>query len=380
MPRRYDAGVPDAPPTDRAVGLQRTWAEVDADAIRANTARLLREAPQSRCCAIVKADGYGHGAVRAARASLDGGASWLGVVTADEAEALRAAAIDARILILGPLTPPELERALGADADIVAWTEEILDHAVALGGARVHVKLDTGMGRLGARDATLASRLVQRCVDEPTLEAAGAMTHFATADELGDRFFAEQLARFTAWAQEVRAIAPEALLHAANSAAVLRDPAAHFDLVRPGVGLYGLDPFGADPLLRELEPALALRATLGAVQPIRAGQSTGYGRRWVAEADGFIGIVPIGYGDGWRRGLGGRAQALIAGQRHALVGTVSMDSVAVDLGAAPVPVGTPVTLIGADGDDRILAEDLARALDTINYEITCGLGPRIPRR
>lgn len=374
-------GMPDAPTTTRDAGaVRRVWAEVDADAIAANTRRMAAAAPSAACCAIVKADGYGHGAVRAARAAIDGGATWLGVVTADEARGLRDAGIGARLLVLGPLTPPELESALAADADIVAWTDEILDAAVALGGARVHVKLDTGMGRLGCRTADAASRLLQRCVDEPTLEAAGAMTHFATADELGDRYFGEQLAAFSAWRDEVRRIAPQAVAHAANSAAILRDPAAHFDLVRPGVALYGLDPFGAEPTGRELEPALALRATLGAVQPIRAGQTTGYGRRWAAERDGWIGIVPIGYGDGWRRGLSSRAEVLIDGRRYPLVGTVSMDSVAVDLGEEAVPVGTVVTLIGSDGDERILAEDLARTLDTINYEITCGLGPRIPRR
>lgn len=373
--------MPDAPATTRdAGGVRRVWAEIDAAAIAANTRRMAAAAPRSACCAIVKADGYGHGAVRAAEAAIAGGATWLGVVTADEAEELRAAGIDARILVLGPLTAPELERVLEADADIVAWTDEVLDAAVALGGARVHVKLDTGMGRLGCRSEQEATRLLQRCLAEPSLEPVGAMTHFATSDELGDRFFGEQLARFTAWAQEARQLVPEILTHAANSAAILRDPAAHFDLIRPGVALYGLDPFGAEPTGRELVPALALRATLGAVQPIRGGQSTGYGRRWVAERDGWIGIVPIGYGDGWRRGLSGRADALIDGRRYPLVGTVSMDSVAVSLGEEPVPVGTTVTLIGSDGDARILTEDLARALETINYEITCGLGSRIPRR
>ncbi|MEH3055310.1 MAG: alanine racemase [Patulibacter minatonensis] len=369
--------MPGTPATSRA---ERVWAEIDAGAIALNTRRMSDAAPGAACCAVVKAGGYGHGAVTAARAALDGGATWLAVVTADEADQLRAAGIDARLLVLGPLTPPELERALAVDADVVAWTDEVLDAAVGLGGARVHVKLDTGMGRLGARSEELATQLLQRCVAEPSLQAAGVMTHFATADELGDRFFAEQLRRFTDWSTDVRRIAPEALVHAANSAAILREPAAHFDLVRPGVALYGLDPFGAEPTGRELLPALSLRASLAAVQPIAAGQSTGYGRRWVADADGWIGIVPIGYGDGWRRGLTGRADVLVDGRRCALVGTVSMDSVAVDLGQEPAAVGTTVTLLGSDGTERILAEDLARSLGTINYEITCGLGPRIPRR
>ncbi len=359
---------------------ERASARIDAAAITANVARMGGEAPRSVCCAVVKADGYGHGATTAARAALAGGATWLAVSTAAEAAELRTAGIDARLLILGPLTADELEVALAADADLVAWTDAMLDAAAALGGARLHIKLDTGMGRLGTRDPDKASRLLQRCVDEPGLEAAGVMTHFATSDELGDRFFGEQLARFAAWVPTARQIAPGLVAHAANSAAILRDDAAHFDLVRPGVSIYGLDPFGADPRSRDLAPALSLTASLGAVRRVRAGESTGYGRRWVADRDGYLGIVPVGYADGWRRGLTNRAEALVEGRRVRTVGTVSMDSVAVDLGSEPVPVGSEVVLIGEQGEERILAEDLARTLGTINYEITCGLGPRIPRR
>lgn len=369
----------DAPQQAGSAELRRAWATVDSAAIAANVATLAAAAPGSACCAVIKADGYGHGAVAAARAALAGGAQWLAVATAAEAEQLRAASISARLLVLGPLTPIELERALAADCDIVAWTEAILGRAVALGGARVHVKLDTGMGRLGTRDQQRATALLRRCAEEPSLEAAGAMTHFATADELGDRWFGAQLALMAAWVPEVRAVAPNAVVHAAGSAATLRDPACHFDMIRPGVGIYGLDPFGADPAPRGLRPALALSASLGAVRRVRAGETTGYGRRWAAERDGYLGIVPIGYADGWRRGLGGRASALVDGRRCPLVGTVSMDSVAVDLGERPAAAGSEVVLIGEVGEERILVEELARTLDTINYEITCGLSPRIPR-
>ena len=359
---------------------ERASLHIDAAAIAANVARMSGAAPRSRCCAVVKSNGYGHGAVLTARAALAGGADWLAVVTAAEVTELRDAGIDARLLVLGPLTPDELAVVLQADADIVAWTDEILDQAVALGGARVHIKLDTGMGRLGTADPDVAARLLQRCVDTPGLDATGVMTHFATADELGDLYFGEQLARFTDWLARARAIAPDVIAHAANSAAILRDAAAQFDLVRPGVSIYGLDPFNANPFSRELTPALSLTAAVGAVKPISAGQSSGYGRRWVAPADGFIGVVPVGYGDGWRRGLTNRADVLIDGRRLPLVGTVSMDSVAVDLGSAPVAVGAEAVLIGKQGDEQILVEDLARTLDTINYEITCGFTPRLPRR
>lgn len=366
-----------APPTTLT---ERATLRVDAAAIAANVGRMRGAAPRSRACAVVKSNGYGHGALLTARAALAGGADWLAVVTAAEALELREGGIDARLLVLGPLTPVELETALGADADIVAWTDETLDQAIALGGARVHVKLDTGMGRLGTADPVEASRLLQRCVDAPELQPTGAMTHFATADELGDRYFLDQLDRFNAWVLEARSIAPDVIVHAANSAAILRDEASHFDLVRPGVAIYGLDPFNADPFARELTPALSLTAAVGAVKPIKAGESSGYGRRWVAAADGWIGVVPVGYGDGWRRGLTNNAEVLVDGRRLPLVGTVSMDSVAVDLGLEPVAIGSEAVLIGQQGTERIVAEDLARALDTINYEITCGFTPRLPRR
>lgn len=360
-------------------GPLRAAALIDAQAITANVRRLAAEAAGKECCAVVKADGYGHGAVTAARAAVAGGATRLAVVTADEAEQLRSAGITAPLIVLGPLTPGELERTLAADADIVAWGHATLDAATALGGARVHVKLDTGMGRLGTRDRALAGELVRRCQEDPALTAAGVMTHFATADELGDRFFAEQLGCFSDWVAEVKSFAPEVIAHAANSAATLRDAASHFDMIRPGVAIYGLDPFGGDPRTRELAPALTLAGSIAAVKPVKAGESTGYGRRWVAPRDGWVGILPLGYADGVRRALAGRADVIVRGRRFPLVGTVSMDSVAIDLGDEPVEEGEVALLIGTEGDETILAEDLADALGTINYEITCGIGQRVPR-
>jgi alanine racemase len=206
------------------------------------------------------------------------------------------------------------------------------------------------------------------------------MTHFATADERGDTFFGEQRERFEAWVGPLRARHPELLVHAANSAALLRDRATHFDMVRPGVAIYGLDPFGEDPAARELEPALALVSHAAEVKPIAPGQSVGYGRRFVAERETWIATLPIGYGDGWRRGLTDSADVLLGGVRRPLVGTVSMDNITVDLGDPPVADrGAEAVLIGAQGDERITAEEVARRLGTINYEITCGLLPRVPR-
>jgi len=367
------------------VPAQRACATVDVAAIAANVARL-RDVlcDDTQLCAVVKADGYGHGAVRAARAAQHGGATWLAVVAAQEAAALRAAGIEGPILVMGALTADELELALGARADVVAWEPGFLDAVAALkpvAPARIHVKLDTGMGRLGTRDPDVATALAERAAAQNGLELVGAMTHFATADEPGDTFMDEQLARFRAWALPLRERHPGLLLHAANSAATLRDPATHFDLVRCGVAIYGLDPFGRDPDEQALVPALTLTARVGAVKPLLTGQSTGYGRRFVARRDTVLATVPIGYGDGWRRGLTNATDVLIGGRRFPQVGTVSMDNITVDVGpdGSGVAVGDRVTLIGSDGDERILAEDLARTLGTINYEVTCGLLPRVPR-
>jgi alanine racemase len=353
----------------------RAKAEVSAAALAHNVARLRGvAADRVQLCAVVKADGYGHGATLAAQTALRSGADWLGVATAEEAAALRSAGLrDARVLVLGALSAEELGVALQADADVVVWREEVLDRLPE--AARVHVKLDTGMGRLGTRDPDEATRVADAAAHSGRL--AGLMTHFATADDRADGFFAEQLARFTAWVTPLRERHPHALVHAANSAAALRDPAAHFDLIRPGVALYGLDPYGADPAEQDLRPVLRLASYVADVKACRAGESAGYGRRFVADDDTVLATVPIGYGDGWRRGLTNDADGIIRGRRFPLVGTVSMDNVTFDLGpdGGGVQRGDEVVLLG----DGITAEEVARRLGTINYEVTCGLTPRVPR-
>src|SRR4051794_29618191 len=352
--------------------------------IERNVARLAEEAGAAAVCAVVKADGYGHGMLPSARAALRGGATWLAVATAQEAEALRDGGIgdDVRVLVLGALSDEELPVALDAGAEVTAWSIEMAGALAAAGRpVRVHVKLDTGLGRLGTRDADEATAVAEAVAAADHLELAGAWTHFATADERGDAFFGEQLARFKAWAEPLRAAHPGLLLHAANSAALLRDPAAHFDLVRPGVAIYGLDPFGEDPAARDLEPALELVSYVAAVKTAQPGDSAGYGRRFVAQRETLLATVPIGYGDGYRRGLTNQAEALLHGRRIALVGAVSMDNVTFDVGAAGLgpKVGDDVVLIGAQGNERVTAEDLARVLGTINYEVTCGISARVPR-
>jgi len=359
----------------------RAVARVNLAAIERNVARLRRELTAgTTLCAVVKADGYGHGAVPVARAALAGGATWLAVVAAGEAAALRAAGIHAPILVMAALSPHELDVALDAGADVIAWDEAFVAAVAARGGGSVHVKLDTGMGRLGTRDPVDATRVAQAAVAADGVFLAGAMTHFATADERGDAFFAQQLHCFRGWALALKAAHPPIILHAANSAATLRDPAAHFDMVRTGVAIYGLDPFLEDAAAHDLEPALELRSYVAAVKAIAPGESAGYGRRFVPDHPTYTATLPIGYGDGVRRSLTNNADVLVRGARRPLVGTVSMDAITLDVGSPPAAaVGDAAVLIGAQGDERITAEEVARRMGTINYEVTCGLLPRVPR-
>jgi alanine racemase len=307
------------------------------------------------------------------------------VAAAAEAEELRLHFQEVPILVMGALTPGELRAALEARADVAVWRESFRETcsrmAEDLGRmVRVHVKLDSGMGRLGERDPAKLIELARACADDQRLDVAGVWTHFATADEQDDPYMDEQLSAFTPVAEAVSQFAPDCVVHAANSAATLRDPATHFDMVRCGIAVYGLDPFGRDPAERGLEPALELHSYVADVKRFETGASAGYGRTWRAPEETWVGVLPIGYGDGVRRGLSNNAEVLIAGRRYPLVGTVSMDNITVDLGAeTDVEPGAPAVLIGAQGSERILAEEVATRLDTINYEVTCGISQRVPR-
>src|SRR5690606_1139886 len=258
---------------------------------------------------------YGHGMVAVAKAALRGGAGMLAVATAREAEGLRAALPDVAIFTMGALSEAEMECALRARSEVALWRdgfrEALSARARGLGvRPRVHVKYDSGMGRLGERDPEVVLALCDAVAGDEALELAGIWTHFATADQRGDEFFGRQLAAFAEVAERVRERHPQVIAHAANSAATLREPAARFDMVRCGVAIYGLDPFGVDPAEHGLRPALELRSYVADVKPFPAGTSTGYGRTWTAPRDTYVGVVPIGYGDGWRRALSNRADVL----------------------------------------------------------------------
>ena len=366
--------------------IERAVADIDVGAVERNCSRIRKLlGDDTKLCAVVKANAYGHGDTWCAKAALAGGAEWLAVAAAGEAVETRRHGIDAPLLVMGALTTEDARAAIEAPADLVAWEPAFADTlASAADGlgitGRVHVKLDSGMGRLGTKDEEQALAVAQKVVDAKHLELVGLMTHFATADEQGDDYFPEQLELFTAFASRFRERFPGVIVHAANSPGTFREAESHFDMVRCGVAIYGLDPFQEDPAARDLEPALSLRSWVAAVRRFEPGDSAGYGRRWHATQPTWVGTIPIGYGDGYRRAFTNNADVLINGRRYPVAGTVSMDNITVDLGAeTDVTPGDEVTLIGTQGDERITAEELARRIDTINYEITCGLTSRVRR-
>ena len=363
----------------------RAVARIDLGAVRANCARLKSELGEAELCAVVKADGYGHGDEACAEAALAGGATRLAVATAAEAERIGRRLAHVPLLTMGALAPEELDTALEAGSEVSVWRRGFLglvaERARAHGRpARVHVKFDSGMGRLGNRDADEVLGLLGACAESPDLDPVGVWTHFATADEPDSGFFDEQLNRFATLVAAAKEKHPALLAHAANSAAVLRDRRSHFDMARCGVAVYGLDPFQADPGERGLRPALSLRSYVADVKRFGAGDSAGYGQTWRAERETCVGVLPLGYGDGVRRGLSNDAEVLVGGRRFPLVGTVSMDNVTVDLGPdTDVEPGAEAVLIGPQGEETILAEEIAERLGTINYEVTCGISARVPR-
>jgi alanine racemase len=366
--------------------MARAVARIDLGAVERNCARLKSElGGTAELCAVVKADGYGHGADGCVTAALAGGATRLAVATGAEAGQVGRRFPQVPLLTMGALSPDDLEDALAAGSEVAVWHDDFRRLLSARGRAqgrpiRVHVKHDSGMGRLGNPDPAAVLALARACAEDPRLDLAGVWTHFATADEPDSDFFDQQLQRFTAVAGELKAEFPTITVHAANSAAVFRDSRAHFDMARCGVAVYGLDPFQGDPAERGLEPAMSLHSYVADVKRFSAGDSAGYGQTWRAPADTWVGVLPLGYGDGVRRALSNNAEVLVGGRRYPLVGTVSMDNITVDLGPeTEVASGDEAVLIGSQGDGAILAEEVARRIGTINYEVTCGISARVPR-
>ncbi|HMT04194.1 MAG TPA: alanine racemase [Solirubrobacterales bacterium] len=365
---------------------ERAEARIDLEALRHNCRELkARLADGVELCPVLKADAYGHGALHCVGAVADAGADRIAFAAASEAALARSVAPDTPLLVLGALAPGEIEMAISARADVAAWDPGFLATLADQAGAAglvvgVHLKYDTGMGRLGTTDPELILQMARTAEAHPNLRLEAIWTHFATADDSDRTYLELQRDCLAKLGEQARREFPSVKLHAANSAALIADEACHFDMVRPGVAIYGMDPFGQDPATHNLRPVLSLHSWVASVKDFEVGVSAGYGRTWKAPRATKVVAIPIGYGDGVRRGLSNQGEVLIGGRRFPISGTVSMDNITVDVGPdSGVRVGDEVTLIGRQGDEAILAEQVAVPLDTINYEVTCGISPRVPR-
>jgi alanine racemase len=370
--------------------IPRARATIDLDAIRDNVAQLTRRAAPAEVMAVVKADAYGHGLVPAARAAVAGGATWLGVTVIEEALALRTAGIEARILAWIGVPGEAWGEAVHAGVDLsvnAPWAVTEIARAAAERNrvARVHLKADTGLGRAGATpkdwpafvDAAMAA------------EAAGAITvvgvwsHLAYADAPGHPTVAHQLDAFRAAVAVAEAAGARLeVRHLANSAATLTLPEAHYDLVRPGLAIYGLSPTPRDATAAQLglRPAMRVAATVALAKEVGAGQGVSYGHAYITERPTRLALVPIGYADGVPRHASNTGPLMIAGERRTIAGRVCMDQFVVDVGELPVAAGDEVVLFGAGDDGEPTAEDWAAAAGTISYEIVSRVGGRIRKQ
>jgi alanine racemase len=366
--------------------VRATRADIDLTAI-AHNVRALREAVEPAVvCAVVKADGYGHGAVAVSRAALQAGADWLAVALVEEGVVLRRSEIDAPILLLSQPRLDDIAAAVRFDLRIGIYTPEAVE-AVAVAAkrerrlARVHMKVDTGMNRVGVAPGD-ALALAQQIASHGSIELEGVFTHCAVADEPGHPFTDVQLDRFDAVVAELDdAGLKPSVLHAANSATAIDHPRGRYDLVRAGIAVYGLAPSPALQDRLRLRPAMTLRSEVSMVKRVPPGVGISYGLRHVVERECTVATVPIGYADGVSRRLGANGgEVLIGGVRRPIVGSVTMDQLMVDCGDDQVEIGDEVVLLGVQGLDRISAEEWADRLGTIPYEVVCGIGPRVPRR
>ncbi len=364
------------------------WVEVDLDAIRHNVAHLRSVVEPAALWAVVKADGYGHGATAVARAAMDAGAEGLCVALVAEGLELRRAGIDAPILVLSEQPPEMAGHIVEHRLTPTVYTRHFLDALVAEGptGLPVHLKIDTGMQRVGTHPhaaAAMAQSIEKRA---PALRLAGVFSHLAVADDPTDEFTARQVERFHGALEHViERVGPVPLVHLANSAGALAHPSTRYHMVRAGIAMYGVSPgHGVDHLCTELRPAMQLRARVSYVKVAREGSRISYGRVHKFERDTTVATIPIGYADGVPRRLSSTGgEVLIGGRRRPIVGQITMDQLMVDCGDDEVRAGDDVVLIGSqdgpDGEQTIRAEDWADRLGTIGYEIVCGVSARVPR-
>lgn len=359
-----------------------TWAEVNLDAITDNVQQMKSRLPvETQLMAVIKANAYGHGDLQVARTALDAGANYLAVAFLDEAIALRQKGIEAPILVLGLIRPIDINIAARHHITITVFQEEWLEEASFCLEQdltiTIHLKLDTGMGRIGIRDTSTLQRIEGMIREDERFKLEGVFTHFATADSLDESYFNQQLETFQHMLKFLT-IKPM-LIHASNSAAALKSSSATFNAVRYGISMYGLSPSQEmkDILPFALKPAFSLRSRIVHIKKVTAGDKISYGTNYEAKEEEWIGTLPIGYADGWIRKLQG-GEVLINGMRVPIVGKICMDQCMIKL-PQHFPIGTVVTLIGKDEEESIAMEEVAARLETINYEIPCLISSRVPR-
>lgn len=367
--------------------LRPTWAEIDLGAFRHNFKEIKRKLKKgTSLLPVVKADGYGHGMEEIARASLSCGAKLLGVANIEEGIFLRKKGITAPILILGSVYPLSnfthiLRYNLTPAICSLQASQELSKIAQRRKKkVRVHIKVDTGMGRIGV-SAENAVSLVKKVIQLPGIIIEGIFTHLAAADS-DYQFTMEQIGKFQSVINELKGDNINIKYkHAANSTAILRYSDAHFNLARPGISLYGLAPFAGAEREINLKPVMQLKTKIVFIKRVKKGTSVSYGRTWRAERDSIIGTLPIGYADGYNRLLSNRGEVLIRGKRIPIVGRVCMDMCMVDITSLPdVKVGEEVVLIGSQGKENITADEIAKLIGTISYEVVCGISKRVPRK
>jgi len=366
--------------------VSRSTATVDLAAIRHNASVLRAAAPGAELCAVVKANGYGHGEVAAAQAAIAGGATILAVARVVEGCRLRNAGLTVPIWVLSEPEQREFVDVAAFDLQPAIYSQAGVDSAAAVAAdapheLSVHLKIDTGMHRVGAAPAD-AVALARQIVDHPQLVLSSVWTHLAVADQPSDPFSDIQLDRFEATLAELEAARIDVpLTHASNSGAVHAWPRAHRDVIRCGISLYGLPPSPELAGHLDLQPALRWTSAVSFVKRLEPGDRVSYGQRTEVADATTAATIPVGYADGYRRALwDGPPQVLVGGKKRRILGVVTMDQLVVDCGDDPIEVGDEVVLIGEQGDVSVTADDLAASLGTINYEITCGITDRVGRR
>ena len=366
--------------------IRPTYAKVSLSAIKQNIRGIKQRLDTgTQFCAVVKADGYGHGAVMVSRAAMQAGADWLGVAIPEEAAELREAGIDAPILVLGPANRWQWEKAADLNISMVIVSQDCLESAIAVSKAsgkvmKLHLKVDTGMNRVGVKTAEQMAHILDTISREDSLELEGLMTHFAAADEADKTYTNMQRDRFTAFIDIVRERGLKPIIHAANSGATLDCPGLEYDMVRVGISMYGCYP--SDEVDKEvsLAPAMSLHTQISHIKSIQPGDKVSYGCTFTAQEDMRIATLPIGYADGFNRLLSNKGEVLICGQRAPIIGRVCMDQTLVDIShIEAASLHDDVVCIGRQGKDEISADEYAALCKTINYEVLCALSPRVPR-